>query len=209
LKTAIYPGTFDPITLGHLDVARRGDADIVMVHAPAIELDFMAQGHGQAKVVSAPKVVTIDNKTAKISQGVDIPVATISAAGTQTQLIPAALELEVTPHVTTDGSVLLKIHVSNNVPNFERTVLGVPAIEKKEADTEVLLYDGDTSVVGSIYTRRTNESHKYTPFIGKIPLLGWLFQSSFKEDERKELLAFITPRIVNRKKALVDTGDNP
>ncbi|MFH1808629.1 MAG: type IV pilus secretin PilQ [Pseudomonadota bacterium] len=168
-----------------------------------------AESEGQAKVVSAPKVVTIDNKTAKISQGVDIPVATISAAGTQTQLITAALELEVTPHVTTDGSVLLKIHVSNNVPNFERTVLGVPAIEKKEADTEVLLYDGDTSVIGGIYTRRTNESHRYTPFIGKIPLLGWLFQSSFKEDERKELLAFITPRIVNRKKALVNVQDNP
>lgn len=147
-----------------------------------------AETEGQAKVVSAPKVVTIDNKTARISQGVDIPVMTVSAAGTQTQLITAALELEVTPHVTTDGSILLKIHVTNNVPNFQDKVGGVPSIDKKEADTEVLLYDGDTSVIGGIYTRRYAESYKYTPLLGKIPVLGWLFKSSYKSDDRKELL---------------------
>ena len=166
-----------------------------------------AESEGQARVVSAPKVVTIDNKMAHISQGVDIPVMTYSAAGTQTQMITAALELEVTPHVTTDGSVLLKVHISNNVPNFEKKVGGVPSIDKKEAETEVLLYDGDTSVIGGIYTRRYAESYKYTPLLGKIPLLGWLFKSSYKTDERKELLTFITPRIVNRRKALVEVSD--
>jgi len=150
--------------------------------------------------------VTLDNKTARILQGVDFPVMTVSAAGAQTQMIKAALELEVTPHVTTDGSVMLQITVANNVPNFDRQVLGMPSVEKKEAQTQVLLNDGDTSVIGGIYTRRTTESTKYTPFLGKIPVIGWLFKSKFKEDERKELLAFITPRIVNRRKSLVDAN---
>ena len=167
-----------------------------------------AESEGTAKVISAPKVVTMDNKVAMISQGVDIPVETISAAGTQTQLISAALMMEVTPHVTTDGSVLMKIMISNNVPNFSRNVRGVPTIEKKEAQTEVLLDDGATSVIGGIYTRRANETYKYTPFLGKIPLLGWMFKSHLTEDERRELLAFITPHIVNRRQASVNVSGN-
>lgn len=165
-----------------------------------------AETEGAARIVSAPRVVTVDNKTAKISQGVDIPITVVSAQGYNTQMITAALALEVTPHVTTDASVLMKIHVTNNSPNFDRTVWGVPSIEKKEADTEVLLHDGDTSVIGGIYTRRQSENYQYTPFLGKIPIIGWLFKTKNEEDERRELLAFITPHIVNRKKAMVDVA---
>ncbi|MBN2362264.1 MAG: type IV pilus secretin PilQ [Deltaproteobacteria bacterium] len=163
-----------------------------------------AETEGSARIVSAPRVVTVDNKTAKISQGVDIPITVVSAQGYNVQMISAALSMEVTPHVTTDASVLMKIHVSNNVPNFDRQVWGVPSVEKKEADTEVLLHDGDTSVIGGIYTRRQSEGYQYTPFLGKIPLIGWLFKTKSEEDERRELLAFITPHIVNRKQAMID-----
>ncbi|MEW5848491.1 MAG: type IV pilus secretin PilQ [Myxococcota bacterium] len=166
-----------------------------------------AEADGQIKIVSSPKVATLDNKTAKISQGVDIPVARVSAAGVQTQLIPSALELEVTPHVTADGSVLMKLKVTNNAPDFARQVQGVPAFTKKEADTEVMVRDGETTVVGGIYTRNYSEQYRRSPFFGSLPVIGWLFKAQDKNDERKELLAFITPRIVNRRQASVSNTD--
>jgi type IV pilus assembly protein PilQ len=162
-----------------------------------------AETDGQIKIVSSPKIATLDNKTAKITQGVQIPVARVSAAGTTTQLIPASLDLDVTPHVTADGSVLMKLRITNNAPDFSRTVGGVPSITTKETDTEVMVRDGETTVVGGIYTRNLNESYRRSPFLGSLPVIGWLFKAQNKSDDRKELLAFITPRIVNRDKASV------
>jgi len=166
-----------------------------------------AESDGLVKTVSTPKVATLDNKTAKISQGVDIPVARVSAAGVQTQLISSALELEVTPHVTADGSVLMKLRVTNNQPNFDQVVAGIPSFTKKEATTEVMVRDGETTVVGGVYTRVQSENYRRSPFFGSLPVIGWLFKAQDKRDERKELLAFITPRIVNRSSATVAPTD--
>lgn len=165
-----------------------------------------AEQEGLAKVVSAPKVATLDNKTAKISQGVDIPVARVSAQGVQTQLIASALELEVTPHITADGSVLMRLRITNNRPDFGRVVQGVPSFQKKEANTEVMVRDGETTVVGGIYTRNQEDNYQRSPFLGSLPVVGWLFKSTSTTDSRQELLAFITPHIANRQASMPGGG---
>lgn len=175
-----------------------GGAALLNMRLTALETE------GVIKTVSAPKVTTLDNKEAVIGQGVSIPFSQVSAAGVNTVFVEAKLELRVTPHVTSDGSVLLKIKATNNQPNDQLTgANGQPSITKREAETEVLVKDGDTTVIGGIYTRRTSESVSKTPFFGDIPVLGWLFKSKRAGDERSELLVFISPTIVNREASTV------
>lgn len=157
------------------------------------------ENNGQVRIVSAPKIATLDNAKARIAQGVSIPISVVSAAGTNTRFVEANLELEVTPHVTQDGSVMMEIKASKNEANFARTgAAGDPTIEKKTAETQVLVKDGETTVIGGIYTRNSSELYTELPWLGKIPVLGWLFKRKRSEDSRAELLVFITPRIVNR-----------
>jgi type IV pilus assembly protein PilQ len=164
--------------------------------------------NGKGRIVSSPRITTLDNRTAKIAQGIDIPITVVSAAGANTRFIPARLELEVTPHVTNDGSVLMKIKTTKNQPNFVQTGAGGdPTIEKKEAQTEVLVRDGDTTVIGGIYTRTESENYASVPFFGDIPVIGWLFKKKRAEISRAELLVFITPRIVNREESMVRSGN--
>jgi type IV pilus assembly protein PilQ len=154
---------------------------------------------GAVKIVSAPKITTLDNNKAKIGQGVSIPISVVSAAGVNTMFVEAKLELEVTPHITQEGSVLLDINVKKNEPDFSRTgAKGDPTILKKEAETQVLVRDGDTTVIGGIYTRKSSDTQAGVPVLSSIPILGWFFRNTKYNDERTELLIFITPRIVNR-----------
>ena len=149
--------------------------------------------------ISAPKVTTLDNNTARISQGVSIPFSQVSASGANTTFVEARLSLEVTPHITQDGSILMAINASNNQPDPANTgANGQPAIQRKEANTQVLVKDGDTTVIGGIYVRRGGSSTAAVPFFSKIPLLGLLFKSHQESENRQELLIFITPRILNR-----------
>lgn len=165
------------------------------------------ESNGTGKIISSPEVSTLDNKTARVSQGVEIPISVVSAAGTNTRFVPAVLELEVTPHVTNDGTVLLKIKVQKSQPDFSRPgAQGDPTIQKKQAETEVLVRDGDTSVIGGIYTRDTSDSFSEVPFLARIPLLGHLFREHRGQDNRSELLVFITPRIINRDESVVQSG---
>ncbi len=161
---------------------------------------------GQGKVISSPKVITVDNSTAKISQGTRIPYETVSAAGTSVQFIEATLELTVTPHITQDNRVFLKVQVSNNRPDFAQQVNGNPAIEVKEAKTEVMVKDGDTTVLGGVYTLNETKSVTGLPGLQKIPFLGWIFKNKLETSERKELLVFITPHIVAGGTSSEDTG---
>jgi type IV pilus assembly protein PilQ len=154
---------------------------------------------GVVKTISAPKIATVDNKEATIGQGVSIPFSQVSASGVNTTFIEAKLELKVTPHVSADGSILLKIKATNNAPNPQLTgANGQPSISKREADTEVLVKDGETTVIGGIYTRQTATKVAEVPFFGKIPILGWFFRTNQEQDDHTELLIFITPRILNR-----------
>ncbi|QRK03996.1 type IV pilus secretin PilQ [Archangium violaceum] len=158
-----------------------------------------AEAEGVVKTISAPKVTTLDNNTARISQGVSIPFSQVSASGANTTFVEARLSLEVTPHITQDGSILMTINAQNNQPDPSNTgANGQPAIQRKEANTQVLVKDGDTTVIGGIYVRRGSSQSNQVPFLSKIPVLGFLFKNHRERDERQELLIFITPRILNR-----------
>jgi type IV pilus assembly protein PilQ len=157
------------------------------------------ENEGVVKTISAPSVSTVDNKEATIGQGISIPFSQVSASGVNTVFIEAKLELKVTPHVSADGSILLKIKVTNNSPNPQLTgANGQPSISKREAETEALVRDGETTVIGGIYTRQTANRTASIPVLGKIPLLGFFFRSKSNSDDHTELLIFITPRILNR-----------
>ncbi len=157
------------------------------------------ENQGVVKTISAPKVTTLDNNTARISQGVSIPFSQQSAQGVNTQFIEARLSLEVTPHITQDGSILMNIRAENNQP--DRGTLGAngqPSITRKEAATQVLVKDSDTTVIGGIYVRGGGVSTASVPVLSKIPLLGFFFRNHIEQESRQELLIFITPRILNR-----------
>ncbi|HEX9050022.1 MAG TPA: type IV pilus secretin PilQ [Anaeromyxobacter sp.] len=157
------------------------------------------ENSGVSKTISAPKIATIDNREATIGQGISIPFSQVSASGVNTTFIEAKLELKVTPHVSADGSILLKIKATNNAPNPQLTgANGQPSISKREAETEVLVKDGETTVIGGIYTRQTSTQNHEVPFLGKIPILGWFFRAKADQDDHTELLIFITPKILNR-----------
>lgn len=148
---------------------------------------------GLVKIVSTPKVVTLNNKAAKISQGQSIPYQTTSAEGTKTEFVEAALTLEVTPHITADGSISMKIKASNNSAGTGSP----PPINKKEATTELLVKNSETTVIGGIYVDSDTDENRGVPFLMDIPLLGWLFKSNTKNKTKTELLIFITPKIVS------------
>lgn len=165
-----------------------------------------AETMGKVKIISAPKIVTLDNKEAKIVSGEKVPITVVTANGPTTRFINANLELVVTPHVTQDGSILLRVAAKKNELSDRRDLLGVPGIITKEAETEMIVRDGDTAVMGGIYRRNATENKNYVPWLGKIPVLGWLFKRSVTTDARDELLIFISPRIVNRSAALVQSS---
>lgn len=156
------------------------------------------ESDGWGKVVSSPRITTLDNRTAMISQGAKIPYLSTAAAGTQVKFIDAALQMEVTPHITLDDKVLLKVSVSNNRADFSQLVQGQPAILIKEAKTELLVSNGDTTVLGGVFSTEESSSQDRTPGLSKIPLLGYLFKNSTENMQRNELLVFITPHIVTK-----------
>ncbi len=158
-----------------------------------------AEQEGVVKVVSSPKVLTLNNTTATIKQGIQIPISVVSAQGVQTRFFNADLKLQATPHITQDGNIKMNVQITKNEPDFSnRAADGNPTIASREAATDLLLGDGETTVIGGIYTRTTSTSTKKVPFFGDIPLLGFFFRNKNETDKRSELLIFITPRIVNR-----------
>jgi len=157
------------------------------------------ESSGSIKTLSAPRVTTLDNKQATISQGTSIPFSQVSAAGANTVFVDAILSLAVTPHVTMDGSVLMTIIASNNQPDPANSgANGQPAISRKEANTNVLVKDGDTTVIGGIYVRRGATSTNGLPLLSQIPIIGFFFRNYRELESKDELLIFITPRILNR-----------
>lgn len=162
-----------------------------------------AEAEGTVRIISSPRILTLDNREAHIAQGTLIPYSQISAQGVQTAFQEAKLELNVRPHVTSDGSVAMHVKITRDEPDFNRTgARGDPTILKREAETDLLVPDGHTAVIGGIYTRNTGRDVSRVPFFGEIPILGVLFQRRRVRDDRNELLIFITPRIINRAQAL-------
>jgi type IV pilus assembly protein PilQ len=158
------------------------------------------EASGKGKVVSSPKVVTIDNKEAMIEQGTQIPYSTVSASGTNTQFVDATLSLKVTPHITPEGSVIMKLEAKNDSQG-EVGVSGQPAINKKKATTEVLVRDGETAVIGGILQVSRKEDQAAIPWLSKIPVLGYFFKKDTNSSSNRELLIFITPKILKPESA--------
>jgi len=156
------------------------------------------ESDGWGKVISSPRVTTVDNSSATILQGQKIPYLSTSAGGTQVKYINAALDLTVTPHITTDNKVKLEVQVKNDRADFSVLVQGQPAISVKQVSTELLVMSGDTSVIGGVFATEESVSKSMVPGFAKIPLLGFLFKNSTMNRKRNELLIFITPRIVTR-----------
>jgi type IV pilus assembly protein PilQ len=153
------------------------------------------EASGKGKIISSPKIVTTDNKEATIEQGTQIPYSTVSASGTQTQFIDATLSLKVTPHITPDGRVSMKLEAKNDSQG-EVGATGQPAINKKKATTEVLIGDGETTVIGGILQISRTENQAGLPWLSKIPVLGYLFRKDTNQTRNRELLIFITPKIM-------------
>lgn len=170
-----------------------GGAAILNLRLSALE------ANGSVKTISAPKVTTMDNAAATISQGVSIPFQSVSAAGANTAFVEARLSLQVTPHITQDGSVMMQINAQNNQPDPANAgANGQPGIARKEASTNVLVKDGETTVIGGIYVRSGSSTESGLPILSKIPVLGFLFRNHRESETKNELLIFITPRILNR-----------
>ncbi|MCL2829658.1 MAG: type IV pilus secretin PilQ [Betaproteobacteria bacterium] len=155
------------------------------------------EADGRGKVISSPRVITADQKDATIEQGVEIPYQEASTAGnTSVSFRKAVLSLQVTPHITPDGKVIMALKVNKDTPNTQLFTGAGVAIDTKRVETEVLVENGGTVVIGGIYTQELRETTNKIPLLGDVPYLGWLFKQNSKIDNKTELLVFITPRIV-------------
>jgi type IV pilus assembly protein PilQ len=164
-----------------------------------IQLDLQlqaAESTSKGKVISSPRVVTLDNRQAKIQQGVAIRFDASDGDSVSTSFVDAVLELSVTPHITSDRSIIMKIKVSRNAPQLNSTGSEVVGIAKNETSTEALVKDGQTMVLGGIYTVDKGRGSSRIPFLADLPLIGSAFRNSTAQDVRRELLIFVTPRVV-------------
>ena len=151
---------------------------------------------GRGRVLSTPKVTTQNNHAAEIKQGVQIPIQTVANNTVTVTFKDAVLTLKVTPQITEANTVILDLNVENNTPDLANRVNGIPPINTQSATTQVLVRDGATAVIGGIFQSNEQSSQSSTPFLGRLPLLGYLFRNRFVSNTNNELLLFITPRII-------------
>jgi len=153
---------------------------------------------GNGEIISQPKVVTSDKETAKILKGSEIPYQEASSSGaTTTSFKEAALSLEVTPQITPDNRIIMEVKVTKDAPDFARALNGVPPINKNEVNAKVLVSDGETIVLGGVFSNTQTKGVEKVPFLGDLPYLGRLFRRDTVQDNKSELLIFLTPRIMN------------
>jgi type IV pilus assembly protein PilQ len=157
-----------------------------------------AEGEGLINILSAPKVATLNNSAASIQSGVQLPIQTVSNNTTSVQFVNATLKLDVTPHVTAEGTVMLDINVQKREPLFAFQVAGAPSapISTKDARTRVIVRDGGTTVIGGIYKVSTDQGQDRVPGLANVPILGNLFKNRRARNDNDELLIFITPRVI-------------
>ena len=159
--------------------------------------------NGEGKILSSPKILTLDNKKARIKQGVEYPyMERDSSGGSSVKFKNIDLLLEVTPHVTPDNRISLTIFITKN--DVAGITAGVPSVSTNEAETELLVNDGDTVVIGGIIKSTESSGSTGFPGLNKIPVLGWLFKNNTNSSQNNELLIFITPRIVQLEQATAE-----
>jgi len=151
---------------------------------------------GNGRLLSTPRVTTQNNVAAEMTQGVQIPIQTVANNTVTVSFKDAALTLKVTPQITSANTVIMLISVENATPDFSRQVNNIPPINTQRANTQVLVSDGQTTVIGGIYVSQEQSSTDRTPVLSRLPLLGWLFKRDSITDQSTELLIFITPRII-------------
>ena len=151
---------------------------------------------GNGRILSSPRVSTLNNVEAEMTQGVQIPIQTTSNNTTTVTFKDAALSLKVQPQITASGTVIMKVTLENSSADFGTAVNGIPPIDTQRAITTVLVKDGETTVIGGIYTSEQQSTQDRTPGLSQVPLLGWLFKRDAVRDTNRELLIFITPRII-------------
>ena len=185
----------DAISNFGIDSPTSGIGILRQTGSALLKAEISALEHlGMGKTISNPKIFTLDNQTATIIQGEEMPYESTSSSGTQTSFKEAALKMTVTPSIIGDGNVLLEIQVNNDTPN--RTITGTPGMYKMEISTKLLIADGDIVVIGGIKKHIVSDSKDQMPGVGDIPFIGGLFKKKEKLDEMDELLIFIAPRIL-------------
>jgi len=163
----------------------------------------LQESEGLAKVLSSPRVVTLHNEEAVISQTQELPLITSSVSGgvvtPSVSFKPIKLNLKVTPNITNDGAVIMKIDVTREfagpVVDAKTQARGVNG---RSAQTKVLVRNGQTAVIGGIYQDDSSDSENRVPWLGNIPILGWLFKNKTVNENKNELLIFLTPRILGQ-----------
>jgi type IV pilus assembly protein PilQ len=184
-----------PSTFGGANTLGFSFGNIVDSFTLDITLDALEKdGHG--RILSSPKVVTQNNERAEIEQGVRIPIVNTTATEINVEFVSASLLLSVTPQITAENTIVLDVHVENSSPDFENTAAGIPSIKSQRAQTKVLINNGGTTVIGGIFTVNEGDSEIGVPWFRKLPVFGWLFKSRSINQENRELLIFITSKIV-------------
>ena len=153
---------------------------------------------GNGEIVSQPKVVTSDKETARILKGTEIPYQESSSSGaTSVSFKEASLSLEVTPQITPDDRVIMEVKVTKDEPDYLNRLNDVPPIKKNEVNAKVLVKDGETIVIGGVFSNTQSKVVDKVPFLGDVPYLGRLFRRDVLAEKKSELLVFLTPRIMN------------
>lgn len=166
-----------------------------------LDLELSAlQADGYGEVISTPKVLTADKQKATVASGSQIPYQSAEGGGANavstTEFIDATLSLDVTPSITPDGKVQMELNITSDSPG-NPTPTGQLTINKNQINTNVLVDNGETVVLGGIFEQETRNAQTKVPFLGDIPYVGRLFRKDLKSDNKRELLIFVTPRIVN------------
>ena len=194
---------FSPGATGVTDIASPAGEFWVSFLSNRMSVNVILQAlekQGVVKIVSSPKVVTQNNKKAKILSGAKIPYPAqqtgVSGGAIAVQFADANLELEVTPQITNDGTILMDIKVEKADADFGQLVGTTPTITRKAVETQVLVKDGGTAIMGGVYKNNTTQQSTGVPFLKDLPLIGFLFRNKINKDSNDELLIFITPRIL-------------
>jgi type IV pilus assembly protein PilQ len=166
-----------------------GSGPLVNIELSALETD------NRGKVISSPRVITADQQEAFIEQGTEIPFLQASSSGaTNVAFKPAVLSLKVKPQITPDDKIIMDLEVKKD--SVGQIFSGIPSIDTKKVNTQILVENGETAVLGGIYEQTVRTDRSKVPFLGDIPVLGHLFKQTSRQDDKTELLIFITPKII-------------
>lgn len=205
------PGTFIPDSMfvnmpaPGLGGVNPGQFSLILMNdvmTKFLNLEITAlQADGKGKIISSPRVITADNVEASIEQGTEIPYQQATSSGaTSVSFRKATLSLKVTPQITPDENVMMKLNI--NKDSVGQNTSAGPSIDTKQVSTEVLVENGGTVGIGGIYEQEEQDTTTKVPVLGDIPVIGYLFKQNLKRNDKRELLIFVTPRLVSEKTAI-------